>query len=1122
MTRAFTLFLCALAFFAKAPLVAQAPVATEFNSLHFRSIGPATMSGRIADIAVYEANPATWYVGTAHGGVWKTTSNGADFTALLQDRGLLSIGAVAISQLNPDLVYVGTGESNNRQSTSWGDGVWKTTDGGKTWTHIGLAKSRHINRIVLDPTNSDIVFVAATGPLFGPGGERGIYKSTDGGKTWRHVLKVDDNTGANDIALSPNDPSVVFASTYQRERSACCMNGGGPGSGIWKSTDGGEHWTRLSNTLPPGPLGRIGLDVYRRSANIVYASIEGPAPAGGRGGGGAVAGGRGGAGADQGVTGIYRSDDGGATWRKLSSNNPRPMYFSQVRIDPNSPDRVYMGGVGLQMTIDGGVTWETDAALATHDDVHAIWINPANSDHVIIGHDGGLSVSYDQSKHWIFIPNLPVGLFYHVSYDLETPYNVCGGMQDNYDWCGPSRSRHTAGIMNYDWFQIQGGDGFVALTDLRDARIAYTESQDGNIIRRNKETGESKSIRPTPANVVPPPPAGTAYRFHWDTPMIFSPHDPGTLLVGGNKLFKSTDRGDSWVELSPDLTSNANRDEIVTMGLKGADITISKNDGISAWPTIVALAESPKQPGVYYAGTDDGNLQVSKDGGKSWQNITSHVPGFPVGGFVSRVVPSAFDAATVYVTVDNHRLNDYASHVWVSKDFGATFTALTGGLADGETARTLTEDTRNRDVLYLGTETGLRVSLDRGQTWRRLAGDNFPTVRVDEITIHPRDNAMIVATHGRALWVLDDLSPIQEYRAATAAAGDAYLFTPGPALQWKQMDNRNDEFWGHQTFIGENPPLDAVVAFHLKKPVSGLAVRIAANGRTVRDIDIPVARNAAGIQTACWDQRVAPIPADTTAGAGAFGGAGGRGGGRGGAPAVPGVPVPLPTAGHLPKNPCNDGSGGGGRGGFGGGATAGPFVTPGTYTVQLVAGGNILDSKQLRIVGDPAVRLADAERRRYDDVANDLHELQRRAAAVQTALAGLDRDVTGAAPKVRDDASIPAGVKADFDAFAKALDAAKKKFGVVVAASGGGRGGGGRGGAPVDPENVLGQLTQAKTGVLAFWETPSPVMMRQYAEAKRQLPGAVAEANAVIARASTVSEALKAHGIIINVPAVVR
>ena len=1117
-------FALALIALCVAPLHAQvpaAPVATEFDKLHFRSIGPATMSGRIADIAVYEANPAIWYVGTAHGGVWKTTSNGALMTPLLQDKGLLSIGDIAVSQLNPDVVYVGTGESNNRQSGSWGEGLYKSTDGGKTWNHIGLRDSKHINRIVLDPNNNDVVFVAATGALYGPGGERGIYKTTDGGKTWRNVLKVDENTGANDLVVAATDPNIMYASTYQRRRSTCCMNGGGPGSAIWKSTDAGEHWTRLAGPgLASGSLGRIGLDTYRRSANILFASVEGPGGAGGRGGAPAEGG------SDQPAagTGTYRSDDGGTTWRKTSTNNPRPMYFSQVRIDPNNPDRIYMGGVGLQMTIDGGKTWETDAALVTHDDIHALWIDPNNSDHMMIGNDGGIATSWDGAKTWTFLPNLPVGLFYHIGYDLETPYNVCGGMQDNYDWCGPSRSRHTAGIYNYDWFQVLGGDGFVAIPDLRDSRIIYTESQDGNIVRRNKITGESKSIRPTPANVVGAVTGEPAFRFHWDTPLMISPVDNGTLLVAANKVFKSTDRGDSWTAISPDLTNNANRDTIVTMGLKGSDINIARNDGVSNWPAIVALAESPKQAGMYFAGTDDGNVQMSKDGGKTWQNITNKLPGFPKGAFVSRLVPSRFDAATVYVTVENHRENDYEPHIWASTDGGNSFSSINANLK-GEVTRTLTEDTKNADVLYLGTETGIFISLDRGKSWRRIHA-NFPTVRVDELTIMPRDNALLVATHGRALWILDDLSPIQEYTAANAA--DAKLFTPGQALQWKQMDNRNDEFWGHQFFIGENPPLDAVISYSLKKNMPGLGLRITdASGRLIRGLSIPTSKNAAGIQTVCWDQRVEPIAADTAglAGEGGRGGAGGRGGRGGAAPAVPGIPVPLPTPGYLPANPCASGpeeDGSGGFGFFAGLGGAGPHVLPGSYTVQLVAGDAVLDTKPLRIVGDPAVRMADNERKRHNDVATELHELQRRATAVQISLNALNRQINTATPLVRDGAAIPADVKSQFDAFAKEWEGVRRKFGVGAPVVQAGRGGGGGRGAAPDPENVVGRISGAKSNVAAFWETPSASVMQQYNDAKAMLPKAIADVNAFIAKAGAMSNTLKAHNVTLTVPAAIK
>src|SRR3954468_7936433 len=960
-----------------------------FDSLHWRQLGPASMSGRISDIAVYEDNTNIWYIGTAHGGVWKTINNGTTFEPQLQDQGLMSIGDIAVAQNNPDLVYVGTGESNNRQSTSWGDGVYKSTDGGKTYTHVGLKESKHINRIVIDPRDSDTVWVAATGPLFGPGGERGIFKTTDGGKTWKQTLKVDDDTGANDLAIDPSNDKVLYASTYQRRRTACCMNGGGPGSGIWKSTDGGDTWTRLKNGLPEGSLGRIGLDVYRKRPNILYSSIEGPAAAGGRGaaGGGGQgrgaaaeeapgqAGGGGGRGPATGVnttaTGLYRSDDGGATWRKVNNVNARPMYFSQVRVDPNDADVVYMGGVGLHQTTDGGKTVATDVAEPIHDDVHAIWINPHNSNHVIIGNDGGLAQSWDQAKTWVFIPNLPVGLFYHVSVDMATPFNVCGGMQDNYDWCGPSQVRGAAGIANYHWTTVQGGDGFVVLQDPRDNRVIYSESQDGNIVRVDRVTNESMNIRPVAPQGEP------AYRFHWDTPIAISSHDPAVVYVAGNRVFRAADRGLTFVPISPDLTTNTDREAVVTMGLKGSDINISKHDGIVAWGTIVAFAESPKMAGLLYAGTDDGNLQVTKDGGKNWANVYGKLPNAPKGGFVSRVAPSRFDAGTVYATIDDHRQNNYETYIYSSRDFGQTWSSINGNLS-GEAIKTITEDLKNPDVLYAGAETGLFVSTDRGASWSRPKW-NLPTVRVDEITIHPRDNAMVLATHGRALWILDHLEPIQEF--ATARNTEAKLFTPPASSMFRRpARDRNYEFWGNQVFYGENPPQSAVISYFTKNKPGDVKLKITdAAGSDIREIATPASSLAAGIDTACWDLRVQPIPAIESGRAGAQGGQG---------------------QGNTPAEPfgfgCGGAGGGGGGGGFGGGGGAGnpgPYVLPGSYNVALVVDGKAVETKPLRVVGDPEVALTEVQRRQLFDMAMEMHGLQKRAAEAASGVASLNRQL---------------------------------------------------------------------------------------------------------------------------------
>jgi hypothetical protein len=1096
------------------------------DALHFRSIGPATMSGRISDLAVYEKNPSIYYVATAHGGVWKTVNNGTTFDALFQDKGHMSVGDVTMSQTNPNLVWIGTGESANRQSVSWGNGVWKSTDGGQNWEHMGLDNSYAINRILIHPTNDNIVWVSAVGSVFGPGGDRGVFKSTDGGKSWRKVLSGDADTGADDLAMASTNPDLMWATLYQRRRSQCCFNGGGPGAGLHKSTDGGETWTKVENGLPTGELGRMAVDVYRRSANIVYVLVE--APAAGRGG---AAGGRAGgeapapatAGTFASPTGLYRSDDGGESFRQVNTNNPRPMYFSQLNVDPDNPDRVYYGGVGLQMTIDGGRTVATDAAVATHDDVHAIWINPANPDHILIGHDGGVSVSFDMSRTWVQHNNLPLALYYHVSVDNSLPFRVCGGLQDNYNWCGPSKTRFSKGILNSDWYQVQGGDGFVVLIDQTDPRYVYSESQNGNIQRKNALTGEATNIRPSFETVRPGPEEGALpYRWNWDTPMVFSPHDPTALIVAANKVFRSNDRGDSWAVISPDLTTNADRTEIEIMGKRGSEIRVAANDGISMWPTIVSLGESPHTAGVYYTGTDDGVVSMSRDGGRNWANITPNIPGFPAGAWVSEVVPSKFDAGTVYVSVDAHRLNDFKPYLWVSNDFGATFRAATTGL-ENQVVRTMIEDTKNADVLYAGTETGLFISLDRAKSWRRLKA-NLPTVRIDEMVIHPRDNALVVGTHGRAVWILDQLSTIQEYAAAQSAAAAATLFSVSPTLQWRMMDNQNDEFWGHNTFVGENPPADAIIQFHLKKPVGSLALRITdASGAQIRSIDIPANRNVAGIQTVCWDMRVDPVPAAETGGPAAApgrggGGApgGGRAGGRGGA-AVPGVPVPV-TPPMTQWNPC-------GGGGFGGGGGAqGPWVLPGTYNVSLLVDGQSVGTKPVGVLLDPANPLTDVQRRRYYDIAMDLHRLQGRGVTVVNALNPLFPQMTDLAQKLPGMTNVPDAVKTQFAAVQKEFDTVREKFGVPAtpAAAGGGRGGGRGGGGGGNPANLLARAGTVKGRIMSFYDMPSDALMAQYADVRVALPRAVTEANTFLGRAQALSQALAKHGVTLTVPPAVR
>jgi len=1114
----------------------QAPAsggASPFDTLHFRPIGPASMSGRISDLAVYEANPAIYYVGTAHGGVWKTVNNGTTFEALLQDQGTMSIGDVTISQSNPDLVWVGTGEAANRQSKSWGDGVYKSTDGGKTFTNVGLRTSKAINRIVIDPRDNNIVFVAATGSVWGPGGDRGIFKTVDGGKTWKQTLKVDDDTGANEVVMDPTNSQILYATMYQRRRTQCCFNGGGTGSGIFKSTDGGETWTRLKGGVLDGPLGRVAIDVYRKRPNILYALIEGPTPSGGRGGaggggrgageegpGGAAAAQEGGAGFGRGgggplnnaPTGMYRSDDSGATWRKVNNANPRPMYFSQIDIDPSDPEVVYLGGVGLHQTLDGGKTIATDVAEPIHDDVHAIWIDPSNPQHVLIGNDGGLAVSYDRAKTWAFLPNLPVGLFYHVSYDMAIPFNVCGGMQDNYNWCGPSEVRGAVGIANHHWTTLQGGDGFHVLQDPGDYRIAFSESQDGNIVRVDRVTGETMGIRPTAA------PGEPALRWHWDTPMLLSPHDPKVVYTAANKVFRSADRGLSWVAVSGDLTKNENRDDIVTMGVKGSEIQFSRNDGIQAWPAITSLAESPKRAGLLYAGSDDGSLAVTRDGGKNWTPIYEKLSGAPKGLYVSEVVPSKFDEGTVYVTLDGHRENNYETWIYVSSDYGQSFRPLSANLK-GEIARTLTEDLRNADVLYLGTESGLFLSLNRGKSWERLRA-NLPTVRIDEITLHPRDNSMILATHGRALWILDHLEPIQEYAAASTTTADAKLFTPPSyAMYRRPVRDRNYEFWGNQVFLGENPPQAAIISWYQKKPLTTLQLKITDSaGREVREIsgNALATVNRAGIQSACWDLRVQPLPAPAGRGqapAGRGGDQPGRQGGAGGA---------APTQSPFGAGCGGAGGGGGGRGGFGaGGGNPGPLVMAGIYNISLVVDGKTLDTKPLKVMSDPQVILTEAERKKLFDMAMEMHELQRRGTEVATGVASLNTRLPELAKEAGGKADLPADLKSSIESLQKEVAALAPKL--VIAGGGrggfGGGGGGGRGGGATD--NLVARLALAKTGLMGgMW--PTEATMKAYTDSKAQVPKAIEEANSIFTRAATLGSALTRHNLTLTAPTPVK
>jgi photosystem II stability/assembly factor-like uncharacterized protein len=1006
-------------------MTTNSPGSGPFDRLHFRGIGPATPSGRVDDLAVLESNPAIFYVAGATSGVWKTENMGTTFTPVFDHEGSSSVGDIAIGPSDPNLLWVGTGENNNRQSSSWGDGVYKTTDGGRTWKNMGLRASRQIARIIIDPVDFDVVYVAALGDLWGAGGERGVYKTTDGGQSWRRVLHVDDDTGATELVMDPQNNKVLYAATYQRRRQPWGMNGGGAGSAIWKSTDAGTTWTKLENGIPAGPKGRIGMDIYRANPNVLYAKIEHATE-----------------------SGTYRSDDAGASWRKLSNENPRPMYFSQIRVDPQTDSRIYSLGVSLAISDDGGRTWRNDGATNIHVDHHAMWINPSNPDHVVLGSDGGVAISHDRSKTWVYMTNLPFSQPYKVSFDMQTPYHVCTGLQDNNTWCGPSAVRTNSGIINDDWYVISGGDGFQPLMDPTNPRIVYGESQDGRMSRIDRLTNERTTIRPEP------PEGESAYRWNWDTPMLLSPHDPKTIYVGADRLFRSADRGHTWQAISPDLTSNTDRTQLEIMGVKDPDVRIARNDGVTTWSTLVSIAESPARAGVLWTGSDDGVVSMSPEGGKAWTNVTDKISGVPAKTYVSRIAPSRFEARTAYVTFDGHRGGDYGTYVYVTTDLGSSFRSIAGDLPKGEVARTITEDLKNPDVLYLGTETGLWVSLDRGKQWTRIKA-NLPTVPIYEIAIHPRDNDLILATHGRGIWILDDLAPIQQYAKSDGAA--AFAFEPSPAIAFNAANDQMKGFEGDRRFLGPNPVPGVTLTYRLRSDAKDVkwTIRDSANS-VVREISGDATQTArkAGLNSVAWDLRVQPLP-------------------------------PLRTQ--------QQGQGGGG--GFGGGGTNGPFVLPGTYRATMTVDGQEANSVNVVVTGDRDIEITDADRKVWHDTAVALHGLQKRANELADTVNDAWTQFQNLQQQTRD-RNVPASVKGQIDALVKEFDGVRRRLGLA--------GGGGFG----NPENVRGRIGQVKNAIMGATAHPTDVQMRQLKELQAAMPRLEADTKATVSKLAPLAREL--------------
>lgn len=765
--------------------------ATIFGGLKFRSIGPAVTSGRIIDFAVNPNDRSHYYAAVASGGVWKTTNAGTTWAPVFDDQGSYSIGCITMDPRNPSVVWVGTGENNSQRSVAYGDGVYRSEDGGKNWENMGLKGSEHIGKIVIDPRNSDVVYVAAQGPLWAAGGDRGLYKTTDGGKTWNAVLTISKHTGVTDLVMDPRNPDVLYAASYQRRRHVWTLINGGPESAIHKSVDGGKTWKKLSNGLPKDDVGRIGLAISPVNHDMVFAVIELPNRKGG----------------------FYRSIDRGATWEKQGDYAAASaQYYSEIFPDPKEIDRLYSMDTYLKVTVDGGKTFKNLGEKSKHVDNHAMWIDPNNTNYYLVGCDGGVYESFDRGATWVFKANLPVTQFYRVAVDNATPfYNVYGGTQDNFTLGGPSRTTNITGITNADWIVTVGGDGFQTRIDPEDPNIVYSQSQYGELIRFDKRSGELMGIKPREGK------GEAAYRWNWDSPLLISPHSHTRLYFAANILFRSDDRGNSWTAISGDLTRQIDRNKLPVMDKVWGVDAVAKSASTSLYGNIVSLSESPLKEGLIYVGTDDGLIQVTEDGGKNWRKI-ERFPGVPEMTYVSNILTSQHAANTVYATFDNHKNGDFKPYVLKSVDAGRMWTSLANNLPANGSVYVVAEDHVKADLLFVGTEFGVHVSTNGGSRWIQLKGD-LPTIAVRDIAIQKRENDLVLGTFGRGFYILDNYTPLRDV-ATDDLSLDAQLFPVKESLMYIQsrpLGLRKKGFQGESFYTADNPPFGATITYYLKE-----------------------------------------------------------------------------------------------------------------------------------------------------------------------------------------------------------------------------------------------------------------------------------------------------------------
>ncbi len=755
------------------------------SALKWRSIGPAWASGRIADFAVNPKNPSEYYVGVASGGVWKTQNNGTTWKPIFDSYGAYSIGVVELDPNNPNIVWVGTGENNHQRALGYGDGVYKSLDGGKSFKNMGLKESRQIGGIVIDPRNSDIVFVAAEGSAWGPGNERGLYKTTDGGKTWEKVLEISENTGVNNVIIDPSNPDIMYATSEQRRRTSFTKIGGGPETSVYKSTDGGENWRKINKGLPGVDKGGMGIAVSPVDPNVVYLIVEAAGNA----------------------SGFYRSTDKGESWNKMSSYHASGQYYNEIVCDPLNVDKVYSTETISKYTIDGGKTWKNIGNNKRHVDDHAIWIDKTDTKHFLIGCDGGIYESWDGGANFDFKENFPVTQFYRVAVDNAEPfYNVYGGTQDNNSMGGPSQTIRRSGIINDDWFVTLGGDGFWAAVDPENPDIVYTEYQYGNMSRYDKKSGERINIKPRERK------GELTYKWNWNTPIIISPHKASRLYVAANKVFKSNDRGNTWQVISDDLTAQVDRNSFPVMGKYWPADAVRKDVSTSLWGTIVALDESKVKEGLLYAGTDDGVISVTENDGGDWTQVKSF-PGVPEYTTVSDIYTDRFDENTVYATFDNLKRDDFKPYVYKSTDKGKIWVSISGNLPQNGTVYSITQDFIRPELLFVGTEFGIFFTIDNGENWVQLKS-GLPTIPVRDIAIQERESDLVIATFGRGFYILDNYSPLREI-SHEMANEEAHIFKIKDALMYIQSGGRSNQ--GSTYYTAPNPKFGATFTYYLKE-----------------------------------------------------------------------------------------------------------------------------------------------------------------------------------------------------------------------------------------------------------------------------------------------------------------